>query len=214
MTPPTTAAASETRAYDSSRRRAAAAATRADVLAAATRLFTERGWAKTSVRDIAKEAHVSVETVYSAVGSKSEVLREALNISVVGDDEPLPLAERPEFQALASGSSSERADAVAHLLAAMLPRTAPLSRALEHGAAADPALADIRHWALTIQRESVSQALALLMRRAPTEDEIASAHALFSEAVYLQLTEFAGWSIEAYRAWAADAALRLFLRED
>ena len=213
MTPPT--AASETRAYDSSRRREAAAATRADVLAAATRLFTERGWAKTSVRDIAKEARVSVETVYSAVGSKAEVLRAALDVSVVGDDEPVPLADRPEFQALASGSATARAGAVGDLLAGMFPRTAPLHRALEHGASADPALADLYAWAVRNQRESARQVLVLLLRREPTPAEADSAHALFSNPVYQLLTEVHGWSNEDYRAWVADSALRVFdIRED
>ncbi len=211
MTPSSPAAT--TRAYDSSRRREGAAATRAEVLAAATRLFVERGWARTSVRDIAKEARVSVETVYSAVGSKAEVLRAALDISVVGDDEPVPLADRPEFQALSRGTAAERAGAIADLLGEMFPRTAPLHRALEHGAAADPALVDMFAAARTMQRESARQALVLLMGRQPTPAQADSAHALFSNPLYLQLTEFAGWSNADYRTWVADSALRLFLHE-
>jgi AcrR family transcriptional regulator len=212
VTPPTEATA--TRAYDSSRRREGAAATRAEVLAAATRLFVDRGWARTSVRDIAKDARVSVETVYSAVGSKAEVLRAALDISVVGDDEPVPLADRPEFQALARGSAPERAHAIAALLGEMFPRTAPLHRALEHGAAADPSLADMFAAARTMQRESARQALVLLMGREPTPEQADSAHALFSNPLYLQLTEFAGWTNADYRRWVADSALALFIRED
>jgi AcrR family transcriptional regulator len=215
VTPPdTTAADAPTRSYDSSRRRQAAAATRLDVLASATRLFTERGWAGTSVRDIAKEARVSVETVYSAVGAKAEVLRQALNISVVGDDEPVPLADRPEFRALAEGSPAERAAAVGDLLAVIMPRTAALGRAVEHGAAADPALAEVHAWALGTQRESTRQALVLLTGREPSVAEADAAHAMFSNAVYLQLTEFAGWSTAEYRDWVVDIALRLFLGED
>jgi AcrR family transcriptional regulator len=213
VTPPTQAATPRT--YDSSRRREGAAATRADVLAAATRLFTERGWAKTSVRDIAKEARVSVETVYSAVGSKAELLRAATDVSVVGDDEPVPLADRPEFQALAGGSAADRARAIGDLLGAMFPRTAPLHRALEHGASADPALAEMYRLALEMQRESARQVLVLLLGREPTAAEADSAHALFSNPVYQLLTEFRGWSNEDYRAWISDSALRLFdLRED
>jgi AcrR family transcriptional regulator len=209
VTPPSTAA--ETRSYDSTRRREAAATTRAEVIAAATRLFVERGWARTSVRDIAKAARVSVETVYSAVGPKAEVLRAALDVSVVGDDEPVALADRPEFRAIATGAPGERARAVADLLGEMFPRTAPLARAVEHGAAADPALEELCRLGLEQQRESARHALVLLLGREPTATEADAAHALFSNPVYLQLTEFAGWSNEAYRAWVADAALRLFL---
>ncbi|WP_344609578.1 helix-turn-helix domain-containing protein [Sporichthya brevicatena] len=211
MTPPVHSA---TRTYDSRRRRESAAETRRDVIAAATRLFTARGWARTSVRDIAKEARVSVETVYSAVGSKAEILRAALDVSVVGDDEPVPLADRPEFRALAAGSPAERARAVADLLAGIYPRTAPLERALEHGAAADPALVDLCDWAYRNQRETAAQALALVLGRAPTDAEADGAHALFSNSAFLQLTERAGWSLDTYRTWIAESVLRLYDLDD
>lgn len=211
MTPPTEA---PTRSYDSRRRRESAAATRGDVLAAATRLFAERGWARTSVRDIAKEARVSVETVYSAVGSKADVLRAALDVSVVGDDEPIPLADRPEFQAIATGTGRQRARAIADLLAEIYPRTAPLHRALEHGAAADPSLAGMYSWALASQRETARQVLVAILRREPTDVERDSTHALFSNGVFLQLTEHAGWSLETYRTWVTESVLRLFALEE
>lgn len=211
MTPPTTA----TRAYDSSRRREGAAATRAEVLAAATRLFVERGWARTSVRDIAKEARVSVETVYATVGSKAEVLRAALEVGVVGDDEPIPLADRPEFRALGTGSATARSRAVADLLGEILARTSPLFRALEHGAFADAALHQTHVIVRTAQRETARQVLLLLTGREPAASEVDSAHALFADPVYLQLTEFAGWTNQDYRDWVAGTIPRLFdLRED
>ena len=59
------------RAYDSLRRALKAQETRADIAAAARRLFVERGWAATTVRDVAREAGVSVPTVYSAYGGKA-----------------------------------------------------------------------------------------------------------------------------------------------
>ena len=94
---------SRKRSYDSPRRRAMAADTRVVVLEAAARLFAERGWSGTSVRDVAREAGVSVETVYASVGSKTKLLTRAIEVGVVGDDEPVPLAERPEFVALGRG---------------------------------------------------------------------------------------------------------------
>ncbi|MCW2597450.1 MAG: TetR/AcrR family transcriptional regulator, partial [Jatrophihabitans sp.] len=69
-----------------------AARTRAEVLSAASDLFVERGWSGTSIRDVARGAGVSVETVYASVGTKAELLKTAVEISVVGDDEPIPLA--------------------------------------------------------------------------------------------------------------------------
>jgi len=59
------------RPYDALRRKAKAQETRADIAAAARRLFTSRGWAATTVKEVAAEAGVSVPTVYAAYGSKT-----------------------------------------------------------------------------------------------------------------------------------------------
>ena len=62
------------REYDSSRRQRQAAQTRADILAAARRLFAERGYAATTIEAIAAEAEVSEATVYAGFGSKRGLL--------------------------------------------------------------------------------------------------------------------------------------------
>jgi AcrR family transcriptional regulator len=64
-------------------------------LVVSTRLFAENGWSGTDMRDVARTAQVSVETVYANFGSKGSLLRQALDVAVVGDDEPVPLSDRP-----------------------------------------------------------------------------------------------------------------------
>jgi AcrR family transcriptional regulator len=54
--------------------------TRADILQTARRLFAERGYATTSVNDIAKEAGVAVQTIYSRLGSKRGVVMALLEV--------------------------------------------------------------------------------------------------------------------------------------
>src|SRR4051812_46687830 len=66
------------RQYSSALRARQAADTKAQVLAAAAELFEETGWSGTTVAAIAKRAGVAVETVYSGVGSKKQVLRAVL----------------------------------------------------------------------------------------------------------------------------------------
>lgn len=66
---------------------------------AARRLFLRDGYASTTIQALAKEADVAVQTVYASFGSKREVLKELFDISVVGDNEQIPLIERPEWQA-------------------------------------------------------------------------------------------------------------------
>jgi len=47
---------------------------RSEILLSARRLFAERGFARTSVRDIAQAAGVSTQTVYNSFGSKQAVV--------------------------------------------------------------------------------------------------------------------------------------------
>jgi AcrR family transcriptional regulator len=65
----------EKRRYDSLRRTAQAQETRAEIAAAARRLFVAKGWSATTVREVATEAGVSVPTVYAAYGDKTGLVR-------------------------------------------------------------------------------------------------------------------------------------------
>lgn len=56
------------------RRERMAQQTRGEILAAARRLFAERGYAATSINDIAQEADVAVQTIYARLGSKRGML--------------------------------------------------------------------------------------------------------------------------------------------
>jgi TetR/AcrR family transcriptional regulator, regulator of cefoperazone and chloramphenicol sensitivity len=62
------------RRYNSMRREAQARQTRAEIAEAARRLFVARGWAATTVRDVAREAGVSVPTVYAAYQNKTGLI--------------------------------------------------------------------------------------------------------------------------------------------
>src|SRR5664279_3833218 len=72
-----------------------ARATRRRIIEAATRLFLAHGYAATMLDQVALDAGVAVQTVYFHFGNKRTLLKEALDIAAVGDDEPVPLLERP-----------------------------------------------------------------------------------------------------------------------
>jgi AcrR family transcriptional regulator len=86
------------RQYQSSLRANAAAETRARIRRAAGRLFVEKGYSLTTMREIAREAGVSDRTVFSVFPTKVALLNEAIGVAIVGDDRPVPVAERAEFQ--------------------------------------------------------------------------------------------------------------------
>ncbi|MCW2760763.1 MAG: TetR family transcriptional regulator [Marmoricola sp.] len=203
-----TRAKTEKRSYDSPRRRATAVDTRRAVIDAASRLFTERGWS-TSVRDIAREAGVAVETVYSVVGSKRELMKVAIDVGVVGDDEPVPLAERAEFAALGEGDRRTRLDAVAAIVSDQYTRVAELHQALDHAAVSDPELAELQRHIHDQQVASYADALAMVLGRRPDPELVDGLQAVSSPAVFLHLVQRAGWSTDHYREWLAQTLLQL-----
>ena len=70
------------RRYDSSRRQAQAAQTRDDILAAAQEMFLDRGYARTTVANIAERAGVVVETIYRAFGGKAGLFKAVIEAAV------------------------------------------------------------------------------------------------------------------------------------
>ena len=79
----------KTRTYRSPVRAEQAAATRRAVLVAARKLFTTTGYAATTVADVARLAGVSVDTVYTSVGRKPELLLAVHDMALGGGDEPV-----------------------------------------------------------------------------------------------------------------------------
>src|ERR1700741_3590938 len=90
--------------YRSRLRAEQAAVTRRLVLDAAPRLFLERGYVGTSIDAIAEEAGVGRSTVFAAAGGKPWLLKTAYDRAIVGDDEQVPFAERPEVRKLSAMS--------------------------------------------------------------------------------------------------------------
>lgn len=86
------------RRYASAVREENARRTRATIVAAASELFIARGYAATSLADIAAAAGVARPTVFAAFGSKPALLRQVLDQALAGDDEPVPVASRPWFR--------------------------------------------------------------------------------------------------------------------
>src|SRR5262245_50862304 len=88
----------KTRRYESRRRREQAAATRQEILDAAQRLFERQGYAATTMAAIAAEAGVALKTVYVAFETKSGLLRALWHLLLRGDEEDVPIPERPWYR--------------------------------------------------------------------------------------------------------------------
>ena len=88
------------RSYDASGRREQARARRLAVVLAARDLFERDGFRSTTIAAIAAHAGVSAESVYKGFGTKAALAKAVFDLVIAGDDEPVPVAERPAMQAV------------------------------------------------------------------------------------------------------------------
>ena len=126
------------RSYSSPLRAANAQSTRLAVIQAAARLFAEQGYVATSLEDVAREAGVSRATIFTSVGGKGDLLKAAYDVAIVGDDEPVPLPQRPWAQAVRDEPDPERMiEGSARMITAISGRVASIYEAMRGAAAAD-----------------------------------------------------------------------------
>src|SRR5215471_12645088 len=97
-----TTAARQRRSHDGKRGQARTRLARAAVIEAARTLFLERGYAATTIEAISDLSDVPPATVYRLFSSKLGILKQLFNVSIAGDDEAVPLEDRPHVQALIS----------------------------------------------------------------------------------------------------------------
>ena len=194
-----------TQRYSTPRRDARAAATRARIRAAAERLFLRDGYARTSMKAIAKEAAVSEKTMYLAFTSKATLLRQVIQVAVQGDESGTPLAQRPEWRSLLAGPVEEVFTRFARLNADLMTRTAAIIALGEAAASTDPELAEHRDNAHAETRANLRALASELQRRGALSREVSEAHAAdviyaiaTDEGVFLRLTDECGWSPARY----------------
>ncbi len=181
-----------------------------DVLTAARELFPERGYAGTTINDIATAAGVAVETIYRSFGSKAALFRGVLEAAIAGGAEraAMPPEQRPAVRKMAEEPDARR---VLELHAATQPgihaRSGPYDRVLREAASADPDLADV--W-----RQLEAQRLSGMQRLAQRLNDLGALRpglsvekardilwTVNSHAVYDLLVVQRGWPPERYRDW-------------
>ena len=203
------AAKTTKRSYNSSRRVLQAAQTRDEVLRAATELFRETGWTSTTLAAIAERAGVSVETVYKGFGSKKGLLRAAFDVAVVGDSEPIPFVERPEFRAFGEGSLEQRIATTATVTASIHERGAALWLALVEASRSDD---EVDGWRLEMEQRrhlEVGRSTAAVLDEQPDDQLVTMLWILYGAETYLKLTGDRGFDRAQYEAFLIEASTRL-----
>ena len=208
------------RSYQSPLRAAQADSTRRTVIAAAARLFSERGYVATSVDDIAAEAGVSRATVFTAVGGKPALLKTALDVAIVGDDQPVSLPDRPRSRAVRAETDPRRYLALyAGIAAEIGARAGAIYEAIRGAAGADPAAralwldhqAQRRQGGANVVRDLLGKAEL----RAGLEPEAAAdvVWVLNDPGLYRLLVQERGWTHERFEAWLAETLQRQLLAD-
>jgi AcrR family transcriptional regulator len=199
------------RRYDSSRRDALTRATKAEVVAAARELFVAQGYPYTTVAQIAEASRTPQSSVYRLFGSKRGILKEVLDVSLGGDDEPVGFQHRPEVQdAFAAPDPGAMLDAFARIVRGVLHRSANLQAVLADSAAVDPEAAEMleitrgqRH----VGQSRIVRALAKGGHLRPglrPADATDIVYTLMSPEVFRCLTVERGWSEAAYQRWLSE----------
>lgn len=208
------------RRYDSTRRRAAAEETRTAVLVAARRLFTTRGYAATSVAEIAAAAEVSVDTLYAAVGRKPELLLAVHDMELAEGDAPLAAEQRRYVEDVrAADSAAEKIAVYAAALGRVLPRSVPLLEALRVAGHSDAECRRV-HQSVSDRRAAHMRLFAADLRatgqlRAELDDDtVADLVWSMNSPDYFQLLGSRGYSPEQYAALVREVWTRTLVRDD
>ena len=186
--------------------------TRDEILKAARRLFADRGYTRTSVRDVADAAGVSAQTVYDSIGSK-QALVARLNDLI---DEEAGIAG---IAGAAAGSKDPRevADMSAKVTRSIVEHCADIVSALVTGAAAEPALAVVlmeghrRHVdgaATVVRLLTEMDALGKSVDATTAAEQLA---AITDFRFALLLRDSYGWSLDRIESWMADTSEALLL---
>jgi len=194
------------------RREVAAAETRREILRAARRLFTRYGYANTSVPQIAAEAGVAVQTIYSSVGSKAALVL-ALNDLI---DEEAELAQVAAEVAQQTQPAALIAAGV-RLTRQLNERCGDLIRVLLSAEPADTdAAAAVADGMRRHERGAATVAARLgslgALRADLTPEQAASVFSMMtSPASWRQLTQDSGWTFDETEAWLRASLAQLLL---
>jgi len=181
--------------------------TRRRIIDAAAELFVERGYGATMLDQVAERAGVAVQTVYFHFGNKSTLLKCALDVAAVGDDEPVELLERPWLDGIKAEPDPRR---MIELWVAnsrsIMERVAPILAVVRGSVGADPDLA--AQWqANEQQRRTAHRALAQiladrgLLRTGLTRQDAADLTFLIASVEsYFLATATLGWSPEHWES--------------
>jgi AcrR family transcriptional regulator len=205
------------RPYRSPVRQAQARRTRSRILEAATRAFCTHGYSGTTVAAVAATAGVSVAAVELAFPTKADLL----NVAIAGDDEPVPVLERPwAATARAAPDATAFLAAVTTVLVPAAVRSDALVLAALEAARADDRLVQLAAQLRAQRAVTAGWIVDGLFERAPLRPGLDRSEAvdivwlLMDPAVFDRLTTARGWTPDRFGRFFGDSLLHLLTKPD
>ena len=196
------------RSYNAAGRRAAAERSRHAVVLACRDLLIKDGYQATTIRAVAERAGVSPEMIYKAFGGKQQLMKAVYDVTLAGDLEPNPMAQRAMVMRVQQPPDPrERIELIAKFVRDFHDRLGGILTVLTE---ADPEVAEVR---ATTENERLADVRAFVARLAseghlrPTTSVALATDAcwtLTSPQVFNQLTQARSWSPDTYQQWLAE----------
>lgn len=207
------------RRYSSPVRDEQAARTRARILDAASHLFLERGYARTTMQDIADLAGVARDTIHAVFGSKARVLTALIDVRLVPDGSVANVTQRPDAQAVKRElDQRKQIELFADFITGISTQLRPVFEILRTASAVEPEMAAVFEEMNRFRMDNMQTYARWIAARGPLRVGTKRAGeiiwTLASPDVGRMLCDELGWSQAQHARWLADTLARSLLPDD
>jgi AcrR family transcriptional regulator len=207
------------RKYSSAVREEQAARTRTRILDAAAELFLERGYARTTMKDIAVQADVARDTVHAIFGSKARVLTALIDHRLVPDGSVTNVTQLPEALAIkAEVDQRKQIELFAKFIAGISTELRPVFEILRTASAVEPEMAKVFEEMDQFRMNNMQTYASWIAARGPLRVSTRQAGeiiwALASLDVARMLCDELGWTESQHARWLSDTLIRTLLPDD
>jgi AcrR family transcriptional regulator len=204
------------RKYSSAVREEQAARTRLRILAAASELFLERGYARTTMKDIAAQADVARDTVHAIFGSKARVLTALIDLRLVPDGTVTNVTQRPDAQAIRDEvDQRKQIELFAKFITGISTELRPVFEILRTASAVEPEMAKVFQEMDRFRMNNMQTYAKWIANRGPLRVSTRRAAeiiwALASPDVARMLCDEIGWTESQHARWLSDTLIRALL---
>lgn len=207
------------RKYSSAVREEQAARTRTRIVDAAAELFLERGYARTTMKDIAVQADVARDTVHAIFGNKARVLTALIDHRLVPDGSVTNVTQVPEALAIKDEvDQRKQIELFGKFIAGISTELRPVFEILRTASAVEPEMAkvfeEMDQFRMTNMQTYASWIAARGPLRVSTRQAGEIIWALASLDVARMLCDELGWTESQHARWLSDTLIRTLLPDD